>query len=81
MSQSVEMEAIHEVVAAMVGRRVGDSDSLISSGLIDSLSILKLISGLEKKLGIKIPTAKVQPDDFETVETVAETIERVSVRP
>jgi acyl carrier protein len=62
----------------MVSSAVSDGEPLISSGLIDSLSILKLISRLEKKLGIAIPTDNLQPDDFESVDGIVETVQRVA---
>jgi len=44
--------------------------------LIDSLSVLKLITLLEEKLQIQIPKEQVQPEDFDSVETILDTIER-----
>jgi acyl carrier protein len=70
--------AAREIVADMAGPAVSDSEPLISSGLIDSLSILKLISSLEKKLGIAIPTDNLQPDDFESVDLIVDTVQRVA---
>lgn len=76
--------AAREVVAGMINAPVStlsDDDPLISSGRIDSLSILKLIASLEKKLGISIPPAKLQPDDFENIDYIVETVERAAVAP
>ena len=70
--------AVREVVAEMAGAPVKDEEPLISSGLIDSLSILKLISRLESKLGIRIPTGNLQPDDFESVDWIVDTVQRNS---
>ncbi len=70
--------AAQETVAEMTGKKVRDNDSLISSGLIDSLSILKLISRLEDKLSVAIPADNLQPDDFETVDYITETVLRVA---
>jgi len=70
--------AAREVVISMTGSKVADSDALISSGLIDSLSILKLISKLEAKLNVSIPTENLQPDDFESVDWIVETVQRVA---
>ena len=70
-------EAVRAVVSSMVGRRVEDSELLISSGLIDSLAILKLITKLENELCLHLPAALLQPDDFETVDIAVETVQRV----
>jgi acyl carrier protein len=71
-------EAAREVVRDMANVPVQDGDALVSSGLIDSLSILKLIARLEQKLGIHIPTDNLQPDDFENIDWIVDTVLRVS---
>ena len=70
--------AAREAIAEATKATIKDDDPLVSSGLIDSLSILKLISSLERKLAVTIPTEKVQPDDFDTVDLIVETIQRVT---
>ena len=69
--------AVHEVVLEVAGHSVGDTESIVSSGLIDSLSVVKLIAGLEKKLNVVIPAANIQPNDFDNVDLILETLERV----
>ena len=68
--------AVREVLAELVGHRVQDSESIVSSGLIDSLAVVKLISNLEDKLKIKIPPGNLQPDDFDSVDVIMQTLER-----
>ena len=62
----------------MTGRKVSDDESLISSGLIDSLSILKLIAQLETSLSVTIPPDNLQPGDFESIDEITETVLRVA---
>lgn len=69
-------KAAREAVRDMAGVMVSDEDTLISSGLIDSLSILNLISKLESKLGIRLKTEGLQPDDFDSIELITETVLR-----
>jgi acyl carrier protein len=68
--------AAREVVRDMIGATLPDDESLISSGRIDSLSILNLISRMEGKLGIRLKTGGLQPDDFDTIDLIAETVLR-----
>lgn len=70
--------AAREAVSSVSGRSVADGQRLISSGLIDSLSILRLIGEIEKRLRIEIPTESLQPDDFDDVELIVETVQRVA---
>ena len=69
--------AAREIVAGMVGSSVDDDESIIVSGRVDSLSILKLIARLEQKLSISMPASQLQPEDFDTVDLIVETVERV----
>ncbi|MBK7926472.1 MAG: acyl carrier protein [Bryobacterales bacterium] len=77
LDESTIREAARAVVQSMTGELVADDEALISSGLIDSLSILKLIGQLEERLNIAIPAAQLQPDDFENVEWIVDTVGRV----
>ena len=78
-SEELIRAAAHEGVFEMIHARVEADEPLISSGRIDSLSILKLITHLEKKLGVRLPAANLQPDDFENVDIMVETVQRVAV--
>lgn len=78
--RQVARNAIREAVAEIVGRRVKDNEAIVSSGLIDSLAVLKLISKIEQKLDIRIPPSGLQPDDFDTVDSTLETLGRVAAQ-
>ncbi len=70
---------IREVVATRVSdAALRDDTPLLSSGLIDSMSIVDLIVDLEARLGVKIPASEVQPDDFDSVAKIVETVARFS---
>jgi acyl carrier protein len=69
---------VREAVAAVARRPIQDEQCVVSTGMVDSLSVLKLIVILEKKLQILIPRAQVQPEDFDSVEIILDTLERVA---
>jgi acyl carrier protein len=71
-------EVAREAASQVAGRAIKDGQKFVSSGLIDSLSVLKLISVLEKKLNVTISPETLQPEDFDDVDLIVETIERVS---
>jgi methoxymalonate biosynthesis acyl carrier protein len=71
-------QVVREAVVAVAKRTVRDDQCVISTGIVDSLSVLNLIALLEKKLQVRIPTDKVQPEDFDSVEIILETLERVA---
>ncbi len=70
--------AARKVVEKLVGYSVADDDTLVSSGLIDSLSVVQLIAALEKELNVQLPAATLQPDDFDTIDYTVETVMRVA---
>lgn len=78
MDTNTARSVVREVVEEMAGCRVQDSDPIVSSGLIDSLTVVKLITRLERKLEIAIPPANLQPDDFDSVDLILETLGRVA---
>jgi methoxymalonate biosynthesis acyl carrier protein len=70
--------AAREAASKITGRSIKEEQPLVTSGLIDSLSVLKLISLLETKLHVSIPPENLQPEDFDTIDLIVETIEHVA---
>jgi acyl carrier protein len=70
--------AAREASSQIARRPIKEGQKLVSSGLIDSLSVLKLISLLEKKLNVSIPPDTLQPEDFDDLDLIVETVERVA---
>ena len=52
------------------GQDVDEKTKLISSGIVDSFSMVSLKMFLEKKFQIKIPDEKATPDAFDSVENI-----------
>ena len=51
--------------------RLGDTDSLVESGVLDSMGIQVLLHYLEKTFRVSIPYSEVLPEHFENVESIA----------
>ena len=47
--------------------QVGDEDSLLDNGIIDSLGILDLVGFLEQTFGIQVEDDDLGPDNFDSV--------------
>lgn len=71
--------SVREAVAEVTKCSLTDDQCIVSTGLIDSLSVLKLISLLERKLQIRIPTNRAQPEDFDGVDVILETLQRMGL--
>jgi acyl carrier protein len=50
---------------------------LVSSGLIDSFSLVDVLSKLEEVTAMRIPASKVQPKDMDTVSLMLSTAQRL----
>jgi acyl carrier protein len=46
-------------------------ESLLERGLLDSLSILKIVTFCEESFGITIPDTEVLPDHFDSIRAIA----------
>lgn len=57
--------------------QIDEDTPLVSSGLVDSFSLVEVLSRLEKITRRRIPNGKVSPQDLETVRGMLETAEKV----
>lgn len=81
---SVVSEAMQEMtdyIARELVRRPGveitSETPLVSSGLIDSFALVEIFVRLEKLTNRRIPAAKIQPKDMDTVSLMFATAERI----
>ncbi|MEK7654186.1 MAG: acyl carrier protein [Patescibacteria group bacterium] len=51
-----------------------DSENLLAANILDSFSMMKLISFIESDLGVKIDMEKLTPENFNSVDKIAEFI-------
>ncbi len=59
------------------GVNLDENTPLVSSGLIDSMSLIDLLVKLEDLTHVRIPAGKVQPKDLDTVAKMFATARRV----
>jgi len=57
--------------------QIDEHTPLVSSGLIDSMSLVDLLVKLEDLTRMRIPPGKVQPKDMDTVALMFATAQRV----
>jgi acyl carrier protein len=65
---------ISDLVTSGNGEDIGDDDSLITSGVIDSMGIISLLGFLEEKFAIEISSDELLPENFETLSTITELV-------
>jgi acyl carrier protein len=80
------MDELHAAILAYVKKEYLDEDAeveigvdspLISSGIVDSFSMVSLKTFLEKKYKIQISDADASADAFDTVERIARLVTRI----
>lgn len=59
-------------------RELTTSTRLISGGIVDSFSMVSLKRFLERKCDLRIPDADASPEAFDTVDSIAALVERLS---
>ena len=58
-------------------REITETTPLISSGIVDSFSMVSLKRFLERKYNIQIPDACATPDAFDTVQSIVALVRRI----
>ncbi|MCK2217027.1 phosphopantetheine-binding protein [Actinomadura sp. ATCC 31491] len=56
---------------------VDETTPLLVSGLLDSLRTARLLNFLRKDLGVRVPAAKLDPDNFRDVVTIVAMVEEL----
>ena len=75
-AQSIEQFILDDLLHDEGRKSIGLDEPLVSSGVIDSLGMLKLIGFLEQDLGLTIGDGEVAPENFETLRKILQFIER-----
>ena len=80
MQSTKNKELIRQFIISQLARKKEHTiltyqDDVITSGIIDSLGIMKLISYLEETLSLKISDEDIIPENFESIEAISSFIE------
>ena len=55
--------------------QLGDADSFLESGIIDSTGVLELISFLEERFGVELEERDLTPDNLDSIDKVTMLVE------
>jgi acyl carrier protein len=72
----IERYILDDLVQGGSRTSLAPDEPLISSGLIDSLGMLRLITFLEQEMGVTIGDGEVAPENFETLRKISEFVTR-----
>jgi acyl carrier protein len=83
MSQAREAEIRSFIVTTFLfgqgGDQIGDADSLLDKGVIDSTGVLELVNFIGEKYGIKVADEELTADNFDSIRKLAAFVQRKSV--
>ncbi|MBN2541966.1 acyl carrier protein [bacterium] len=74
MEQVILDYVIDEYLEEEDEEEIGFDSPLISSGIVDSFSMVSLKTFLERKYNISIPDDKATPEAFDTVRNIAKVV-------
>ena len=60
------------------GFTLGDDESLLEEGVVDSTGVLELVVFVEETFGFKVPDDEVVPDNFDSINNLSAFIQRMT---
>lgn len=69
---------VRQFLATQLHRKVdgvGDTESLLEAGVIDSMAVLELVGYIEQRYSITVGDDDMMPENFDTIEAIAAFIE------
>ena len=70
VSHTLERFIVDELMMGDQQTRIDPDASLISSGVVDSLALLRLIAFVEEQFGVTVEDDEVMPENFETLNII-----------
>ncbi len=58
--------------------RLDKDENLLSNGIVDSLTVFEIVSLIEEGLKIKIPDFEINPEDFSSLNSIQNYINRLT---
>jgi acyl carrier protein len=66
--------AVRQFLQSELGKdvsRLGSDDSLLETGMIDSVGVMQLVAFLERSYAIKVGDDDLMPDNFDTLTAIS----------
>lgn len=74
MDQNTDLiEDIHRIVQECTGTQdnIDPAHPLLQSGLIDSLSLLQIVMGIQTEIGVNVELEEINEQNFQNIESIA----------
>lgn len=76
VEQLIERYIVEEIMFGNGQDKLEPEQSLISSGILDSVALLRLVAFIEEQARVKITDGEVIPDNFETLDNIKTFLEQ-----
>lgn len=73
---AIERFIVDEIMIGSDVNQIDPDQSLLDSGILDSLALLRLISFLEDKYKVTVEDGEVTPENFESIATIKSFLDR-----
>ena len=88
MTSDTQTEPTEEVIVRLVSQiadlpreEIDVEDDLLTSGIIDSIGIVRLIADLEAELGVSVPAPDLVPENFRTIRVMTSYLDSLKSDP
>jgi len=74
MVQNADLiEVIHQIVQECIGSqdKIDPDHPLLQSGMIDSLSLLQIVMGIQTEIGVNVELEEINEQNFRDIESIA----------
>jgi acyl carrier protein len=82
--ETSDEQTVIDAVQVLLTRRLfikaGTDDDLLATGLLDSLTIVRLIAYLEERFGLELPISDEGLESFRSASSIAELVQRRRAR-
>lgn len=72
---AIERYIVEEILLGNGAGKIDPDESLIDSGILDSLALLRFISFVEERFNVSVEDVEVVPDNFQTINATKAFIE------
>jgi len=76
VSQALERFIIQDIMVGGKDVSLSPDESLIESGIVDSLGILRLVAFIEENFSVVVDDTEVVPENFETINAMSSLVQR-----
>lgn len=70
---------IRQFIQQQLGRdvgAVGDGESLLEAGVMDSIGVIQLVAYIEERLGVPVSEDDMMPENFDSISAIVAFVER-----